>query len=279
MLLMIHKINETVNFLKNKVDQKPQLSIILGSGLGEFANYLDKRVSIPYSEIPWFPQSTVKGHAGRLVFGELSGLSVLAMQGRFHYYEGYSMHQVTFPIRVMAKLGVNKLIVTNSAGGVNRFFEPGELMIITDHLNLIGTNPLIGIEDETFGPRFVDLSNAYDPEMIELCEKVGLENGIMLRKGVYAGLSGPSYETPAEIRMLERLGADAVGMSTVPEVIVARQHGLQVLGISCITNMAAGHQTGGLDHKEVVAVGNLVSEKFSALIRGVISEVSNNESL
>lgn len=270
--LVLNKLNETVDFIKGKIEMTPQIAVVLGSGLGEFANYLEKKFYLSYSEIPWFPRSTVKGHAGKLVVGELSGINVLVMQGRFHYYEGYSMQEVTFPIRVMAKIGVKKLIITNSAGGVNRYFQPGELMIITDHLNLMGDNPLIGIEDELFGPRFVDLSHAYTPGMIELCEKVGLENCIPLRKGVYAGLSGPSYETPAEIRMLERLGADAVGMSTVPEVIVARQHDLKVLGISCITNMAAGHLTGELNHHEVIAIGNLVSEKFSTLVKGVIVE-------
>jgi purine-nucleoside phosphorylase len=272
---LLEKVNEALEFIKEKISLVPEQAVILGSGLGNFAESIVDKIYIPYSDIPHFPLSTVRGHAGRLVIGQLSGINIIAMQGRFHYYEGYSMEEVTFPIRVMAGLGVKKIIITNSAGAVNRYFRPGELMVITDHINLMGTNPLIGIKEEVFGPRFVDLSHAYSSEMIELCEKVGLANGITLRKGVYAALPGPSYETPAEIRMLERLGADAVGMSTVPEVIVARQHNLQVLGISCITNMAAGHITGGLDHNEVIAVGDLVSDKLARLLKGVIVEGGN----
>ncbi|MDD3151129.1 MAG: purine-nucleoside phosphorylase [Candidatus Gastranaerophilales bacterium] len=218
---------------------QPEIGLILGSGLGDIANEI-KGTIVPYSKIPEFETSTVEGHAGQLVLGEFCNKKVIAMQGRYHFYEGHSLQTVTYPVKIMKKLGVKTLIVTNAAGGVNKDFYPGDLMIITDHINLLGSNPLIGENDKSLGERFPDMSNAYDKNLISLAEKIAKKLKIKTQKGVYAGLTGPSYETPAEIRMLRILGADAVGMSTVPEVIVANHMKMNVLGISCITNMAAG---------------------------------------
>jgi len=267
-------IEETVDFIKRKVTVRPEVGIILGSGLGILATEVKEPQKIPYSELPHFPVSTVEGHAGQMVFGRLGDKQVVLMQGRFHYYEGYAMNQVVFPIRVMNRLGVRVLVVTNAAGGINQSFTPGDLMLITNHINLMGTNPLIGPNYDDFGPRFPDMSEPYDHELIRITEKVAAGQEMVFRKGVYVGLSGPSYETPAEIKYLRTIGGDAVGMSTVPEVIVANHVGMRVLGISCVTNMAAGVLDRKLNHEEVMETANMVRDSFIALVKGVLKEVN-----
>lgn len=267
------KIQKAINEILNIYKITPEIGLVLGSGLGEMAEELEDRIVIPYKNIPGFPLSTVEGHAGNLVFGKISDKHIVAMQGRFHYYEGYSMQEVTFPIRIMAKLGIESLIVTNAAGGINERFKAGDLMIIEDMLNLQGDNPLIGANLDDFGVRFPDLSQAFNKEMQNTILKCAIKNNITLKKGVYAAMSGPSFETPAEIRMLRRLGADAVGMSTVPEVIVARHSGIKVLGISCISNMAAGILQQPLNHKEVIETTNQVKDLFKKLIRETIKNI------
>jgi purine-nucleoside phosphorylase len=267
------KIEEAAAFIERRLAVKPRVGLILGSGLGVLADEVEQPLIIPYAEIPHFPQSTVAGHAGRLVIGTLNGTPVIAMQGRFHYYEGYSMSVITFPVYVMKRLGVETLIVTNAAGGMNRAFQPGDLMLITDHINLMGDNPLIGPNLDEVGPRFPDMSRAYTPELIRLAEQKAKELGISLQKGVYCAISGPTYETPAELIMLARLGADAVGMSTVPEVIVASHAGLRVLGISCITDMAIGEELEPLTHEQVVEVANRARPKLISLVKSLIGEV------
>ncbi len=265
-------IEKATAYLREQGIEKPEIGLILGSGLGELANEAENAIAVPYEDIPEFPVSTVEGHAGQLVYGDLGGKKVLAMQGRFHYYEGYSMKEVTFPVRVMKALGVESLVVTNAAGGVNENFTPGDLMIITDHINMIGINPLHGPNNNAQGPRFTDMSNAYDKDYQAIIEKVANEQNIAVQKGVYMGLSGPTYETPAEVRMVRTLGGDAVGMSTVPEVIVANHAGLKVAGISCITNFAAGMQE-NLNHDEVVETTTRVKETFKSLVKSVIAEM------
>ena len=245
---------------------EPLLGVILGSGLGEFADSLERKTLIPYAELPHFPQSSVQGHAGRLVLGYRGAVPIVAMQGRVHFYEGYSAAQVGFPARVLCRLGIRALTVTNAAGGINVGFGVGDLMAITDHLNLAGYHPLIGHNDNTLGPRFPDMSHAYDPGLLEVLRAAAKHERVTLREGVYASLSGPSYETPAEIRMLRTLGADAVGMSTVPEVIVAAHMGVKVAGISCITNMAAGIGNEKLSHAEVSETANRVKGVFATLL-------------
>ncbi len=262
-------IGKAGDAIKAKCGQVPEIGMILGSGLGVLGNEVENPVKIDYSEIPGFPVSTVPGHAGRLVIGTLEGRQVLVMQGRFHFYEGYSLQQVTFPVRVMLYLGVKKLLVTNAAGGINMAFRPADLMLITDHIKLFADSPLRGPNMDDFGPRFNDMSEAYSRRLRELARKVADDKGIDLREGVYAFMGGPSFETPAEIRMLRTLGGDAVGMSTVPEVIVAIQGGMEVLGITCISNMAAGILPQPLTHEEVMETGELVREKFLNLVRGV----------
>ncbi len=269
---MSEKITATVDAIRKKGKAAPKIGLILGSGLGELAEEIQDPLIIPYQEIPNFPVLTVAGHAGQLVIGEISGKSVIAMQGRFHFYEGYKMSTITFPVRVMKALGVESLVVTNAAGGANRDFVPGDLMIITDHINFMGTNPLIGPNEEELGPRFPDMSQAYDQEYQELVGKVAAEHALKLQQGVYMGFMGPTYETPAEVRLAQILGADAVGMSTVPEVIVANHCGLRVLGISCITNLAAGMQS-SLNHAEVVETTERVKETFKTIVRETIAEM------
>ncbi len=266
-------LQETVSFIRKKVQQRPEIGVILGSGLGILAAEAENRKAINYSEIPHFPVSTVEGHEGQLVFGTLAGQQAALMQGRFHFYEGYSMSQVVFPVRVMHELGVKVLVVTNAAGGINESFRPGDLMIITDHINLMGTNPLIGPNDDDLGPRFPDMSEAYDRKLVKLAEQVAEREGLAYRKGVYISLTGPAYETPAEIRYLRTIGGDAVGMSTVPEVIAANHSGMRVLGISCVTNMAAGVLPKKLSHDEVMETANRVRDQFIALVKGVLQEV------
>ena len=263
---------QSAEYIQSKLKVTPEIGLILGSGLGILAEEIEDAVAIPYSEIPNFPVSTVHGHAGQLVIGQLSGKTVIAMQGRFHHYEGYTMDKVTFPVRVMKLLGVEKLIVTNAAGGVNKDFTPGDLMLITDHINMMG-NPLIGANDERFGPRFPDMSTAYDKEFQQLARTVAADLNIKIQEGVYLGLTGPTYETPAEIRMIRALGGDAVGMSTVPEVIVANHSSMRVLGISCITNMAAGILDQPLNHEEVIETTEKVKNTFLLYVKELVKNL------
>ncbi|MCM3788340.1 purine-nucleoside phosphorylase [Domibacillus indicus] len=269
----IQHIEEAAGFLKEKLNVTPEIGLILGSGLGVLADEVENAVSIPYETIPHFPVSTVEGHAGELVIGTLSGKTVAAMKGRFHYYEGYSFQEVTFPVRVMKALGIETIIVTNAAGGVNESFEPGDLMLISDHLNLMGGNPLIGKNDSRLGVRFPDMSVAYSRELRELAKKAAEQIGLNVREGVYAGNTGPVYETPAEVRMARVLGADAVGMSTVPEVIAARHSGMNVLGISCISNMAAGILDQPLAHDEVIETTEKVRAEFLAYVKEIVQSL------
>jgi len=259
--------------IRARTKLEPRIAIVLGSGLGSFADDFDDAVGIPYEEIPGFARSTAQGHAGRLVIGKVDTVPVVAMQGRVHYYEGYSLEQVTFPIRTFSLLGVKTLILTNASGGINVELSQGTLMVISDHLNLMGDNPLRGPNEERFGPRFPDMSAVYSPELQALVVEESRAIGVDVRRGIYGALSGPSYETPAEIHLLRTLGADAVGMSTVPEAIVARHMGLEVLGISCITNMAAGISDEPINHEEVMATGDRVREAFAQLLRGVVGRI------
>ena len=267
---LLKNIKTAAEYILNKLETKPEIGLILGSGLGSLADLIENPQFFPYEEIPNFPVSTVEGHEGRLVVGTLQGKNVIAMQGRFHYYEGYNMQQVTFPIRVMKLLGVETLIVTNAAGAVNTNYKPGDLMIITDHINLSGMNPLIGKNLEEFGPRFPDMSSAYKKDYVTLVKKVGESLNLDLKEGVYVMMSGPTYETPAEIRMVTAIGGDAVGMSTVPEVIVANHCGINVIGISCLTNMAAGILDQPLNHAEVIETSNKAKNDFINLMKNVI---------
>lgn len=266
-------LKEAAEFIRSRLSGKPEIGLILGSGLGVLADLIEQLLTIPYGEIPHFPVSTVAGHAGELVIGTIAGRQVIMMKGRFHLYEGYEEAQVTFPVRVMKLLGIEKLIVTNAAGSVNRSFQPGDLMMITDHINLMGRSPLVGPNLDEFGPRFPDMTEAYSRALRKVLKDTADELGIQLQEGVYAAMLGPAYETPAEIRMLQTIGADAVGMSTVPEVIVARHAGIEVLGISCITNMAAGILDQPLRHDEVVETAERVKEQFLKLVLNVIPKL------
>jgi purine-nucleoside phosphorylase len=248
----------------------PRIAVVLGSGLGGVADCVQDAVEVPYGEIPYFVTSTVEGHAGTLILGTCSGVDVALMRGRFHFYEGYSMEDVTLPVRVFAAMGIRSLILTNAAGGVASHLSPGSLMVITDHINMMGENPLRGPNDDRFGPRFPDMTAAYTPAFVELAHEVARGMKVVLAEGVYMALRGPSYETPAEIRMMRKLGADAVGMSTVPEVIVARHCGIKVLAISCITNVAAGLATTEIKHAEVMEVGARAGRQLAELIVGII---------
>ncbi len=261
--------------IRSRTTETPRIALVLGSGLGGFADDFEDPVSIPYEEITGFPRSTAEGHAGRLVIGKVNQVPLVAMQGRVHFYEGYSLEQVTFPIRVFHLLGIKTLILTNAAGGVNVQLSQGALMVLSDHLNLMGDNPLRGPNDSRFGPRFPDLTTAYAPELQEIVIEEARVLGVEVRRGVYAALSGPSYETPSEIHMLRNLGADAVGMSTVPEVIVARQMEMEVLGISCITNLAAGITDEPINHEDVMATGDRVRETFTSLMGRVVARVNS----
>lgn len=268
---IVRKMTEAVEAIKEQIEARPKVGLILGSGLGDLADEIEGAVKIKYADIPHFPLSTVPGHAGQLVIGQLHGVNVLAMQGRFHFYEGYSMQEVTFPVRVMKGLGVDTLVVTNACGGINSSFQAGDLMIIEDHLNMTGTNPLIGPNDEELGPRFPDMSRAYDPQFIKLAEETAGLLGISVQKGVYAGITGPSFMTPAELKMLRALGADALGMSTVPEVIVANHTGIRVLGIACVTDMAIAEELEPLTHEQVVATADRTKPKFIKLIKEIVA--------
>lgn len=265
------KIQDASSYLLQKIEKKPKIGLILGSGLGVLADEIDHSTVFNYKEIPNFPVSTVAGHAGQLVSGELMGQSVVAMQGRFHAYEGYTMKKVTLPVYVMKQLGVEILIVTNAAGGLNRVFSSGDLMLITDHINMTGDNPLIGPNMEPFGPRFPDMSKAYSRELIALAEEKAAHLKINVQKGVYVGITGPSYMTPAELNMVAYLGGDAIGMSTIPEVIIANHCGIKTLGITCITDMAIGDELEPLTHEQVVKVANEARPKFISLVKEFIS--------
>ncbi|MBP3951076.1 purine-nucleoside phosphorylase [Bacillus suaedae] len=268
--MQTQNITEAANYLRAKVTSEPSIGLILGSGLGVLADEIENPVKVPYHEIPHFPVSTVSGHAGQLVFGTLEGKQVVAMQGRFHFYEGYSMDVVTMPVRVMKELGVEQLIVTNAAGGVNESYEAGNLMIIKDQINNMSQNPLIGPNDEATGVRFPDMSNAYSVRLRKIAAEQAEKLNLTIQEGVYVGNTGPTYETPAEVRMIRKLGGDAVGMSTVPEVIVARHAGLEVAGITCISNMAAGILPQPLTHDEVIETTERVKSDFLSLVKAIV---------
>lgn len=269
----IEKISESCSYIKNIINEVPDAAVILGSGLGGLSDEVQNKIIIKYESIPNFPKSTVAGHAGEFVYGNLEGKKVIMMNGRFHFYEGYDMKTVTFAVRVLSSLGIKKLIVTNAAGGVNTSFKPGDLMIIKDHINFTGTNPLIGKNLDDFGPRFPDMSQPYDKELRDIALKAALDKDIKVVEGTYLMMTGPSYETPAEVRMVRILGGDAVGMSTVSEVIAANHSGMRVLGISCITNMACGILDRPLNHEEVIETSNMVKDKFKTLVREIIKRL------
>jgi len=260
-------------FLRGRVNDLPSVAIVLGSGLGDFAESLRDSVTIPYEEIPHWPASAVVGHAGKLVVGAIAGKRVAALSGRAHFYEGHPMAVATFATRVMGRLGVRTLLLTNAAGGINLNFKPGTLMVIDDHINLMGTNPLVGSNDDRFGPRFPDMTEAYSQRLRRVADEAAGSRQVAVAHGVYVAVHGPSYETPAEIRYLRTIGADAVGMSTVPETIVANHMGMEVLGISCITNPAAGVLPQPLVHDEVMAVARRVRGEFSALLEAIIERL------
>lgn len=268
--MFYEKVKESAQFIQGRMSLRPTTGIILGSGLGSLVDIMEERAVIPYTEIPNFPRSHVAGHAGNLVIGRIGQEIIAAMQGRFHYYEGFTMKEVTYPIYVMKLLGIENLIVTNACGGINRDFEPGDLMILTDYINMLGNNSLIGENDERFGVRFPDMSEAYAKELIRKAEKTAEKLGISCKKGVYAIFSGPCYETAAEIRAYERLGADAIGMSTVPETIAANYLGMKVLGIACITNMATGIAKTKHSHEEVMRIAGESSEKLCSWVRQLL---------
>lgn len=267
------RIQNAVDYIRSRTAAAPTIGLILGSGLGDFADTLESRQVIPFTDIPDFPAATVPGHTGAFVFGEKHGQSVVCLQGRIHYYEGHPMQVLTLPVRIMAKLGVKTLVLTNAAGGVNKDYRPGDLMLITDHINYSGMNPLIGVNDPELGPRFPDVTDLYSAALRLKIKLAAVEAGISLRQGVYMMFSGPNYETPAEIRMARILGADAVGMSTVPEALVAAQCGIHVLGISCITNLAAGVSPNKLSHQEVMETAAMVHDKFHSLVDLILKEI------
>lgn len=272
---LYERAEHAARIIRSRIKFEPRVGVVLGSGLGAFANDFDEAIAIPYQEIPGFGRSTAEGHAGQLVIGKVEQVPLLAMQGRLHHYEGYSLEEVTFPIRTFKLLGLKTLILTNASGGINVQFTPGTLMVITDHLNLMGDNPLRGQNDERFGPRFPDMSAVYSPELQEIVMEEAREMTLDVRRGIYAALAGPSYETPSEIHLMRNFGADAVGMSTVPEAIVARHMGLEVLGISCVTNLAAGVTDQLINHEEVMATGNRVSATFTELLKRVVVRLSS----
>jgi purine-nucleoside phosphorylase len=268
------RVEKASRFILGKTKLRPKIALVLGSGLGAFADEFAKPTRIPYAKIPHFPRSTAVGHAGQLVLGTVDGIAVAGMQGRVHLYEGYSAKDVAFPIRVFARMGVRAVILTNAAGGIRKNFTQGLLVVLSDHINLQGANPLSGPNEEKFGPRFPDMSTAYDKQFRKIAQEQGASLGIELDEGVYAALAGPNYETPAEIRFLRTIGADLVGMSTVPEVLAARHGGMRVLGISCVTNAAAGVLDQPLDHNEVLETGRRVQGQFIALLRAILPKIA-----
>lgn len=265
------KIKESAEYIKSKISTKPEIGLVLGSGLGVIAEEVTNGITLDYKDIPHFPASTVVGHSGSLVIGNIGNKTVIVQKGRWHFYEGYNMEEVTFFIRVMREIGIMKLIVTNAAGGINPDYTPGDLMLISDHINFMGTNPLIGPNDEYFGTRFPALSPAYCDEYRKLAKKCATDIGLQVREGIYIGLTGPSYETPAELRMFQSWGGDAVGMSTVPEVIVAIHGGMKVLGISCITNIFVPGE--GANHEEVLQAAEKVKPFFKKLVKNITAEM------
>jgi len=275
--MIYEKAQEAAQFIKSKFDREIQVALVLGSGLGAFADEIENAVKISYEDIPHFARSTVEGHAGRLVLGEVAGVVVAVQQGRFHYYEGYELKDVTFPIRVFGLLGIKNLILTNAAGSIDSNFKPGSLMLIHDHLNLMGVNPLRGKNDERFGARFPDMSEVYSRKFQEIAKAAAKEMDFDLRRGVYCALSGPTYETPAEIHYLRYAGADAVGMSTVPEAIIAHHQGMKILAISCVSNYAAGISEEEINHEEVMEIGKLVAETFKNLLKRVIPKIAEEK--
>jgi purine-nucleoside phosphorylase len=279
MNITIEEIKQAVNYIQSRTKHQPGIGLILGSGLSPLAEEVEQADYIPYADIPNFPVSSISGHAGRLVIGHLAGKVVMVMQGRTHFYEGYSMQQVSLPVRVMQMMGIKTLIVTNAAGGLNQSFEAGDLMLIVDHINMVGlagNNPLRGPNLEEFGPRFPSMTRAYSPDLIALTHKVAGQLNLTLREGVYACIAGPSFETPAEIRFLQMMGADAVGMSTAPEVIVANHGGMQVLGISSVTNITIQHTGSEAEttHEEVLKTGKIIVPKLIALLRGILADIA-----
>ena len=262
----MEKIKETKQFLASKMKNSPQVGIILGSGLGGLVQHLEIEADIPYATIPHFPVSTVKGHQGSLIFGKMNGVDVVVCSGRFHYYEGYSMQEVTFPVQVMKELGITKLIVSNAAGGMNPTFKVGDIMLIRDHINLFSTNPLIGRNDDTLGPRFLDMSEPYSKKMLAVAFECAATLNIHVQSGVYVGVTGPCFETPAEYRMFSILGGDAVGMSTVPETIVARHRGIEVFGLSVITDLGIVGRVEKVSHEEVLQAANIAGPKMVRLV-------------
>jgi len=270
-IALYDRASEAARYVQAKAHSRaPRVAVVLGSGLGGVADAVEDAINIPYGEIPHFVTSTVEGHDGKLIIGSCGGIDVVLMKGRLHFYEGYSMEDVTLPVRVFSIMGIQSLILTNAAGGTAPHLSPGSLMVITDHINMMGENPLRGPNDERFGPRFQDLTEVYTPAYVEAAHEAAREIGVVLHEGVYMALRGPSYETPAEIRMVRKLGADAVGMSTVPEATVARHCGMKVLAISCITNIAAGLSTGEINHNEVIEVGARAGKQLAELIVRVI---------
>ncbi|HUU06718.1 MAG TPA: purine-nucleoside phosphorylase [Patescibacteria group bacterium] len=268
------RIMEAVDFIRENSPLVPRVGVVLGSGLGEFAAQVEEKTVSEYADIPHFKKVSVAGHVGRLVLGKVGSMPVAVLQGRYHYYEGYDIADVVFPVRVLAKLGIKSLLLTNAAGGIGRELRSGDLMVIRDHINLLGVNPLRGANDERLGPRFPDMSAVYDPEFQDIIASAEEEIGLAAKKGVYLALSGPCYETPAEIRMLAALGADAVGMSTVPEAICARHMGVRVAGISCVTNLAAGISSQPLSHQEVTETAERVKNDFIRLLQRVIPRLA-----
>jgi len=270
------KAGAAAQFLLSQTSVRPKIGLVLGSGLGGFGDELSDATRIPYTNIPFFPRSTAVGHAGQMVIGNAAGVPVAAMQGRVHLYEGYSAHEVTFPVRVLDCMNIRAVVLTNAAGGINLEYKQGALVMLTDHINLQGHNPLVGPNDERFGPRFPDMTQAYSKPYREIALAAAMKAGKTLHQGVYAGLLGPSYETPAEIRYLRAIGADLVGMSTVLEVIAARHMGMKVLAISCVTNMAAGILDQVINHEEVLETGKRVTGDFIALLRVVLPEMAKD---
>lgn len=275
--MIYEKAQEAAQFIKSKFDREIKVALVLGSGLGAFADEIENAVKISYEEIPHFARSTVEGHAGQLVLGEVAGVCVAVQQGRFHYYEGYELPEVTFPVRVFGLLGIKNLILTNAAGSVNSDFKPGSLMLLCDHINLMGANPLRGRNDERFGARFPDMTEVYSRDYQRLARAAAREMNYDLRRGVYCALSGPTYETPAEIHYLRYVGADAVGMSTVPEAIVARHQGMKIVAISCISNYAAGISEEEINHEEVMETGKQIAETFKNLLKGIIPKITEEK--
>ena len=269
------QVRESADYINSKVNAKVDVAVILGSGLGKIVDIMENKEIVPYKEIPYFPQSSVAGHAGNLVFGNIGNTRIMALQGRFHYYEGFSMKEVAYPVYVMKLLNIDSMIVTNACGGINEKFKPGDLMIIDDFINSVGVNPLIGDNDERFGTRFPDMSEPYSRELREKAERVADELGIEVKHGVYTLFQGPYYETAAEIRMFKAVGSDAIGMSTVPETIVANYAGIKTLGIACITNMATGLRTGSHSHKEVLEIAERTSEKLCKWIEVLLKDWNN----